>query len=51
MRRPPLGALHVIDLAGEPFSRKLLAASLQGLVNRKAARIYVLDGASLSIVR
>lgn len=44
VRRPPLGDLYVIDVAGESFSRKLLAASMQGQVNRRAARIYLLDG-------
>ncbi len=41
-RRPALGALHVIDVAGESFERKVLAATLQGLVNRSEARVYLI---------
>ena len=44
VRRPPLGDLHLVELAGESSARTLLAASLQGLVNRTAARMYLLHG-------
>lgn len=44
VRRPPLGAVHVLDVGGESFARKLLATSLQGVVNRSRARLYLLDG-------
>ena len=46
VRRPPIGNLYVIDLTGETYENKVLAASLQGIVNRKSARIYLLDGDS-----
>ena len=39
-----LGPVTVIDLAGEPLERKLLASTLQGVVNRSLSRIYLLDG-------
>lgn len=42
--RPPLGEAHVMDVSSEVFSRKVLAASLQGVVNRTKARLYLLDG-------
>ncbi len=42
--RPRLARhIYVIDLTGEPYERKVLAASLQGVVNRHAARIYLID--------
>jgi hypothetical protein len=44
VHRPPLGALSVIDISGETLHRKILATTLQGLINRSSARIYVLDG-------
>jgi hypothetical protein len=37
-------ALDVADLTGMPFERKAALISLQGLVNREAPRIYMLDG-------
>jgi hypothetical protein len=40
---PPLGGIWTLDLTGEPFSRQLLARTLQGVVNRRAARIYIVD--------
>jgi putative glycoside hydrolase with GxGYxYP motif/GxGYxY motif-containing protein len=43
--RPPVGAVSVVDVTGETFGRKVLAASLQGVVNRTQARLYLLDGA------
>ncbi|MBI3184066.1 MAG: hypothetical protein HYZ28_18185 [Myxococcales bacterium] len=43
-RRPPLGGASVVDLAGETFERKVLASTLQGVVNGTEARIFVLDG-------
>lgn len=42
--RPPLAQhVYVIDITGEPYERKVLAASLQGIVNRTSARIYLID--------
>jgi len=35
---------YVMEIVGEPFSRKVLAASLQGIVNKKGGRIYIVDG-------
>lgn len=43
-RRPPHGDIFVVDIAGESLERKILAATLQGVVNKKEARIYILDG-------
>lgn len=40
--RPPLGPVTVVDLAGESSDRILLATTLQGAVNRTAARLYLL---------
>lgn len=40
-RRPPLGPVTVVDVSGESSDRRLLAATLQGVVNRTAARIYL----------
>ncbi len=42
--RPPHGGIYVVDIAGETFERKVLASTLQGVVNKKETRIYVLDG-------
>ncbi len=43
--RPPLDRrVYVIDLTGEPYEEKILAASLQGIVNRGAAKMYLIDG-------
>ncbi len=39
--RPPLGDVTVVNISGESTSRRLLAATLQGVVNRTAARIYL----------
>lgn len=39
---PPPKNLDVIYVGGESFSRKLTAASLQGLVNRRSPRVYLL---------
>ncbi|MCB0962046.1 MAG: hypothetical protein KDA98_01875, partial [Acidimicrobiales bacterium] len=39
--RPPLGDVTVVDVAGESSDRKLLATTLQGIVNRTEARIYL----------
>lgn len=41
--RPALGEVFVVDLSGESYERKVLAASLQGVVNKKQARLYLLD--------
>jgi len=41
-RRPPLDKAFVLDLDGESYSRKLLAVSLQGVVNRERARLFIL---------
>lgn len=40
--RPALGPTTVVDIRGESNDRKLLAATLQGVVNRTEARIYLL---------
>lgn len=42
--RPPVGEVYVVDIRDEPFERKILAASLQGIVNKKRARIFLVDG-------
>ncbi|MBS1847137.1 MAG: hypothetical protein JST73_02575 [Actinobacteria bacterium] len=39
--RPPLGDVTVVSIVGESAQRKLLAATLQGVVNRSSARIYL----------
>ncbi|MCL5277669.1 MAG: hypothetical protein M1517_07860 [Deltaproteobacteria bacterium] len=40
--RPPLAPQsYVIDIQGEPFEREILAASLQGIVNRRSASVYL----------
>jgi hypothetical protein len=43
-RRPPYGEMYIIDLSGEPLERNILAASLQGVINKKLARIYLING-------
>lgn len=40
-RQPTLGPATVIDIRNESADRKLLAATLQGVVNRTEARIYL----------
>jgi hypothetical protein len=40
-RRPTLGPVTVVDVSGEPGDRRLLAATLQGIVNRTQARMYL----------
>ena len=39
--RPALGPVTVVDVGAEPPNRRLLAATLQGIVNRSSARIYL----------
>lgn len=39
--RPPLGDVTVVTIGGESPQRRLLAATLQGIVNRTSARIYL----------
>ncbi len=41
---PPTLDLVPVRLDGESFSRRLLASSLQGLVNRDRPRLYLLNG-------
>ncbi|MBI2889848.1 MAG: hypothetical protein HYY13_03580 [Nitrospirae bacterium] len=43
-RRPPLGRIQVVDVSPEPIERKILAASLQGLINRSEVRLYLVGG-------
>ena len=45
--RPPLGDVTVVSIAGESRDRKLLAATLQGIVNRTSARIYLVGARSV----
>ncbi|MFN8017518.1 MAG: GxGYxYP family putative glycoside hydrolase [Acidimicrobiales bacterium] len=45
-RRPTLGPVTVVDITSESSDRKLLAATLQGIVNRTQARIYLLGARS-----
>src|SRR5262249_52333583 len=40
---PNLPGLWVLDLSGESTSRQLLARTLQGVVNRAGARLYIID--------
>jgi hypothetical protein len=40
---PERQGLWIMDVSGEPTSRQLLARSLQGIVNRAKARIYLVD--------
>lgn len=42
---PTLGPTFVLDLAGGSADRDLLARTLQGVVNRSEARLYVVDSA------
>jgi len=42
--RPPVGPTWVVSIAGESTGRTLTARTLQGLVNRTAARAYLIDG-------
>ncbi len=42
--RPSVGPTFVVNVSGEPQQRILLARTLQGLVNRTEARMYVIDG-------
>lgn len=44
--RPSLGPVTVVDVRGESGDRRLLAATLQGIVNRTQARIYLLGARS-----
>lgn len=46
VRHPALGPVTAIDISGESNDRKLLAATLQGIVNRTTARIYLLGARS-----
>ena len=41
---PPFGDLTAVGLADESFERKVLAASLQGVVNRTSVRLYLQAG-------
>jgi hypothetical protein len=41
---PPMGPITALAIGGEPFARKVLAASLQGVVNRARVRLYLVDG-------
>lgn len=41
--RPPVGPTHVVHIGGESAGRTLTARTLQGLVNRTAARLYLID--------
>ncbi|MBI3179601.1 MAG: hypothetical protein HYZ27_08055, partial [Deltaproteobacteria bacterium] len=41
---PPLGELTVVALAGETYTRKVLAVSLQGMINQSRVRLYLVDG-------
>lgn len=43
-RRPPVGAIWVLDINGFSTAQRLLARSLQGLVNRSEVRLYIVDG-------
>jgi hypothetical protein len=42
--RPPLGPTYVVNVAGESPGRILTARTLQGVVNRTSARLYLIDG-------
>ena len=46
--RPPLGPVTVVNISGEPTQRQLLAATLQGIVNRSKARIYLVGARQAS---
>jgi len=41
---PPVGEITAVTVGGEPFHRRVLATSLQGLVNRKQVRLYLVNG-------
>lgn len=41
--RPPVGPVHVVHIGGESAGRTLTARTLQGLVNRTSARLYLID--------
>jgi len=42
--RPPVGKVYVLSMSGASFEDSVLAASLQGVVNRKEARLYIIGG-------
>jgi hypothetical protein len=46
--QPPLGDVTVVTVTGESTPRKLLAATLQGMVNRTSARIYLVGARSVA---
>ena len=41
---PPMGELSVVRIDGETYGRKLLAATMQGMVNSRKVRMYLVDG-------
>ncbi len=41
---PPLGEVYIVDISGESYGRSVLATTLQGVVNRHMARVYLLTG-------
>ncbi len=46
--QPPLGDVTVVTITGESTPRKLLAATLQGIVNRTSARIYLVGARNVT---
>jgi hypothetical protein len=42
---PPREGLWVLDITGETSAREIIARTLQGVVNRAKARIYIVDDA------
>jgi len=42
-RFAPVSALDLIDVSGLSYDRKVLFTGLQGLINRTAPRVYILD--------
>lgn len=46
--QPPLGDVTVVRITGESKDRKLLAATLQGVVNRTSARVYLVGARSVA---
>ncbi|HET8929070.1 MAG TPA: GxGYxYP domain-containing protein [Acidimicrobiales bacterium] len=46
--QPPLGDVTVVTVTGESTPRKLLAATLQGMVNRTSARIYLVGARNVT---
>jgi len=44
--RPPSGKVYVLDMTDESFENSILAASLQGVINKKETRIYIIGGES-----